>query len=299
LHRYRRGVSGTVLALVLLSALLHAGWSASIKGSLNPLAFNATQTAISVPLCLLGLLGFELGDLSGRVLAFLAATSVAHGLYFYWLSRALEHADLTLAYPIVRSTPALLPLLGIPLLGETPSPLGALGIAIVVGGIWGVQGGGLSWRSLAAPELRFAWLTLLATVGYSLADKAAMTELAGSAWRGPLPPALAWFCLISLGCTPLFLALTLRRVSRAELAASLRRDSGRAAAAFAVSCAGYGLILEAFRSAPASYVVAARQTSVLFAAWIGVAFLGERPNRRRLLGAAASVVGVALISWGG
>jgi len=292
-------VSATVLALVLLSAFLHAAWSASIKGSASPLAFNVAQTAISVPLCALGLLGFDFADLSGRAWACLLGTSLAHGLYFYWLSRALEHADLTLAYPIVRSTPALLPLLAIPLLGETPSPLGALGIAVVVGGVWAVYGGGLSWRSLSSPELRFAWLTLLSTVGYSLADKAAMAELGTTAWKGPLPPALAWFCLISLGCTPLFLALTLRRVSRAELAASLRRDSGRAAAAFAVSCAGYGLILEAFRSAPASYVVAVRQTSVLFAAGIGIVFLRERPDRRRLLGAFATVAGVALIAWGG
>jgi drug/metabolite transporter (DMT)-like permease len=46
-------------------------------------------------------------------------------------------------------------------------------------------------------------------------------------------------------------------------------------------------------------VVAVRQTSVLFAAWIGVAFLGERPDRGRLAGAAATVAGVALIGVGG
>jgi len=292
-------VSATVLVLVLVSAFLHAAWSASIKGSASPLAFNVTQTAVSVPLCTLGLLSFDLADLSARLWLCLLATSVAHGLYFYWLSRALEHADLTLAYPIVRSTPALLPLVAVPFLGETPSALGALGIAIVVGGVWAVYGGGLSWRSLSSPELRFAWLTLFSTVGYSLADKAAMAELGATSWSGPLPPALAWFCLISLGCTPLFLWLTARRVPLGQLRASLRRDLPRAAAAFATSLVGYALILEAFRTAPASYVVAVRQTSVLFAAVIGIAFLRERPDRPRLLGAGATVAGVALIGWAG
>ena len=288
-----------VLALVLFSAFLHAAWSASIKGSASPLAFNVTQAAVSVPLCGLGVLGFDLADLTARVWLCLLATSVAHGLYFYWLSRALEHADLTLAYPIVRSTPALLPLLAVPFLGELPSVLGALGIAVVVAGVWAVHGRGLSWRSLVSPELRFAWLSLLSTVGYSFADKAAMTELGATVWSGPLPPALAWFCLLSLGCTPVFLVLAVRRVALAELRTGLRRDFGRATAAFAGSLAGYALILEAFRTAPASYVVAVRQTSVLFAAAIAIALLRERPDRGRLLGAAATVAGVALIGWAG
>jgi drug/metabolite transporter (DMT)-like permease len=292
-------VSGTVLALVLVSALLHAAWSASIKGSASPLAFNLTQTLVTLPLAALGLLFFDATDLSPRAWACAAATGLSHGLYLLWLSRALERADLTLAYPIVRSTPALLPLLALPLLGELPSAAGALGIAIVVGGIWLVHGAGLRARSLAAPELRFAWLTLLATVGYSLADKAAMAELDAAAWSGPAPPALAWFCVLSLAGSAVFLPLAFARLPLAAWRPSSSRELGRAAAAVLVSLAGYGLILEAFRHAPASYVVTVRQTSVLFAAWIGVSLLGERPDRARLAGAAATVAGVALIGFGG
>jgi drug/metabolite transporter (DMT)-like permease len=292
-------VSTTILALVLLSALLHAAWSASIKSSTSPLAFNVTQTLVAVPVSLLGLSLFDFANLSGAALGWLLGTSVAHGLYYYWLSRALEHADLTLAYPIIRSTPALLPLLAVPILGEIPSPLCALGIAVVVAGVWAVYGGRLSRAILTAPELRFAWLTLASTVGYSLADKAGMSELGADAWRGSLPPSLAWFCLITLGSTPLFLGLTARRVPLGELRVALRRDLGRASLAFAGSLAGYALILEAYRSAPASYVVAVRQTSVLFAVVIAMLFLRERPSRPRILGALATVCGVALIAWAG
>jgi drug/metabolite transporter (DMT)-like permease len=67
----------------------------------------------------------------------------------------------------------------------------------------------------------------------------------------------------------------------------------------AAGVVGYGLVLQAFRTAPASYVVAVRQLSVLFATAIAVRFLGERPSRRRLVGAAATVVGVALIAVAG
>ena len=38
-------MSGTAIALVLLSAALHATWSVAIKGSRDPLAFNLLQSA--------------------------------------------------------------------------------------------------------------------------------------------------------------------------------------------------------------------------------------------------------------
>jgi drug/metabolite transporter (DMT)-like permease len=292
-------VTSTVLALVLVSAFLHAAWSASIKGSRSPLAFNVTQTLVTLPFAGLGLLSVDRETFSPQLLAYAAGTGISHGLYLLWLSRALERADLTLAYPIVRSTPALLPLLAVPFLGEIPSPLGALGIAVVVSGIWLVHGAGLRLQTLTAPALRYAWLTLLATVGYSLSDKAAMAALDAGGVETTLPMALVWFCVLSIGGSAVFLPLALRELPRGELRRSLRQELTRAVVAVAVSLAGYGLILEAFRLAPASYVVAVRQSSVLFATFLGVAFLGERPDRRRLAGAAATVAGVALIGIGG
>jgi len=292
-------VSATVLALVLLSALLHAAWSASIKGSASPLAFTLAQHLLLLPVAV-AVVASLVGELATpRLLTCVAGTALAHGLYGYWLALALERADLTLAYPIVRSTPALLPLVAVPLLGEMPSALGAAGIAVVVGGVWLVHGSRLRLHSLGSPALRYAWLTLLATVGYSLSDKAAMAALASGGYRGWLPRALLWYCTIVVASSVVFLPLALRRVRRAELDRALRAEGWRAAAAVGVSLVGYGLILTAFERAPASYVVAVRQSSVLFAVWIGVAFLGERPDRARFVGAFATVVGVALIGWAG
>ena len=62
------------------------------------------------------------------------------------------------------------------------------------------------------------------------------------------------------------------------------------------SLGSYSLILEAFRTAPASYVVAVRQLSVLFAVLLSAVWLKERPGPRRVLGAAATVLGVLLIA---
>ena len=63
-----------------------------------------------------------------------------------------------------------------------------------------------------------------------------------------------------------------------------------------MSYAGYALVLAALETAPVSYVVAVRQTSVLFALALGMLWLRETPGRPRVWGAVATVVGVALIA---
>jgi uncharacterized membrane protein len=286
------------LAAVVLSALLHAVWSVSIKGSTSPLGFNLLQLAPPVAAaCALPWL-VPLADIPPSVWALAAATALAHGLYFYWLSRALEVGDLSVVYPIARSAPAFLPLVAVPLLGDRVTALGVAGIAIVVAGMWAVQleaGGGRLPR-FSAPGAGFAWLTLAASVGYSLSDKAAMARLAGVAWHAPIPRAVFWYLLLCAGGSLVFGPLALRRLPRGALPALARRELRMALVAAAVGLAGYGLILHAFRVAPVSYVVAVRQSSVVFALGLGAIRLRERPSRVRVLGALATVAGVVLVA---
>jgi drug/metabolite transporter (DMT)-like permease len=284
-------------ALVLGSALLHAAWSAAIKGSRDPLVFNLLQKvgpglllAASLPLV-------HLGEVPGAVWKFFAATSVAHGLYFYWMSRALEQGDLTLVYPIARSTPAFLPFVAGAALDEELSTRGLLGIACVVLGLWLVQlGRGFAGSSFRTPAARFAYLTLAATVAYSLADKLAMQGLAAAAWTSPVPRPLFYCLLLYAGSAALYVPLTLWRVGPRAVARAARAQIAPATLAAAVSLVGYGLILKALETAPVSYVVAARQTSVIFALLLGVTWLGEQPGRTRVLGGIATCLGVALIA---
>lgn len=302
-------MSASDLGLVLVSALLHALWSLAIKGSTSPLGFNVLQlvpTAIAA--CALPWL-VPLGELPGSIWALAAGTGVAHGLYFYWLSRALAAGELSVVYPIARSAPAFVPLVAVPLLGESVSALGALGIAVVVAGMWAVQldagsavepggdGGPSFWRRLlVAPGAGWAWLTLAASVGYSLVDKMAMTQLGALPWRGAVPPAVAWYVILCAAGMLVFTPLALRHVPPRALAEQARREGRAALLASLVGFVGYGLILHALRTAPVSYVVAARQASVLFAVALGALRLRERPTRLRLAGALATVVGVALVA---
>jgi drug/metabolite transporter (DMT)-like permease len=285
------------VGLVLLSALLHASWNTATKGSENPTAFllgiEVLTAVVSIPLLFL----FELSEIPTAVWWLLAGTGVTHALYAYWLSRAYVHGELTLVYPIARSTPAFVPLLAIPLLGESVSLLGAAGIALVVCGIWAVQTEGrLRLGELASLGAIFAYLTLATTVAYSLIDKQSMHLLGEAQWSGPAPRAIVYMVLLYYFYIPFFAALSLPKVGWRAVRTVMRRETPAVIGSALCGVASYTLILQVMQTAPVSYVVAVRQSSVLFAVVLSVLFLRERPGRVRVLGAAATVAGVALIS---
>jgi len=239
----------------------------------------------------------SLGEVPRVVWIVLAGTGIGHALYMYFMSRAFRVADLSLVYPIARSTPAFLPFFAVPLLGEHIGWLGALGIAVVVAGVWLVNGArDLHWRSLVSPGTGFAYLTLAATVGYGLTDKIGMSALNDAAWTGPMPRSVFYFFASGVACLVYLIPLTASTLDMQTLREVTRSEWKRALAAGIISLFSYGLVLEALRTVSASYVVATRQSSVLFAVGLSVVMLKERPGRPRILGACATVVGVALIA---
>ena len=63
-----------------------------------------------------------------------------------------------------------------------------------------------------------------------------------------------------------------------------------------VSGAAYGLVLMAKVEAPLGIVSALRETSVIFAALIGVLWFSEGPRRERLVAATIVAAGIAMIA---
>lgn len=284
------------LSIVLASSLLHAGWSVAIKGSRDALTFNMLQAVASAAVALGLLAAIDLPALPSSFWLLLAGTGTAHAFYLYWLLRALAEGDISLVYPIARSTPAFLPLAAVPLLGESVSLAGGIGIATVVAGMWLVNlQPGFRFGGFRTPGLTFAVLTLGTTVAYSLCDARAMVLLDGAPWTSPVPRPIFFFFLLHLGAAVLYIPLVLRRTPRDVLATVARKEWRTALLALGIGVAGYSLILQALRTAPASYVVAVRQSSVFFVLVLGVLRLGERPGTPRVLGATLTVAGVVLI----
>jgi drug/metabolite transporter (DMT)-like permease len=285
-------MSGSALALVLCAAAIHAGWNALAKRARAPMAFLWSSVAVAtVLLAPAGLRYLPDEGVPEPAIPFLGATIVIHFVYFYALARAYATGgDLSLVYPIARGLGvALVPVVGVLLLDERPSALGAAGIVLVIAGIVGIA---VASRLSLAPEggagrargIGWALVTGLTIAAYSLVDKVGVSRL------HPLP----YLEILGAGMT-LLLAPPVLRASRA-LVEEWRTNWRTILLASCLNLTSYLLVLFAFRLAKTGYVVAARELSIVLSVLIGWMWLGEKNLTRRLVGAAVVLAGVACVA---
>jgi drug/metabolite transporter (DMT)-like permease len=279
----------TALALVLTAAVLHAAWNALSKSARSPLCFLWWATALATAAALPATLWWVARDgVAPGAAPFVAASIVVHGLYFVCLARAYRAADLSLVYPVARGLGvALVPVLAAVLLDESLSALGITGVALVVAGIVATQVAGWSrGRPVRVTGAGTAWAaaTGVAIAAYSLIDKAGVGRL------HPVPYIGLMFCGLTVLLVPAVLA------ERGGLRLEWTANRRTIALAALMTIGAYLLVLFAFRLSKAGYVVAARELSIVLAAFIGRFWLGERGLGRRLAGAAIILAGVACVA---
>ena len=285
----------TAITLVLISAFIHASWNIMARLSHAETRFIGRMLPFVAAVGFLpAVIGQALtGSLHGVVWAYVATSGLCCGFYFFSLGRAYESADFTTVYPVARSLPVLLVAAGDTLRGATPSPVGWLGMTLVVVGC--VLAPLRSRRDLA---VRLYWnraslwmvLTALGTVGYSLLDKRAAEVVRA----GPVSAAIFcyFFYLFAFLGNGLLAEVLFRRRGG-------NRDSTPLwlpATAGTLSFAGYFLVLWSFQLvAQASYVVAFRQASLVIAVLMAFALYREERHYLRLLAVLVITFGLVLI----
>jgi drug/metabolite transporter (DMT)-like permease len=283
-------VSGPALALVVCAAILHAVWNALAKRADNQFVFLwcsvTLATVLLLPVGLLRLPG-ERAPASG--LPFVAASVAIHALYFWALGRAYRHGDFSRVYPMSRGLGvALVPLVALPLFGERLSWLGSLGVGLVVLGIaaLGAMPVATTASVARASGAGTAWalVTGLTIAAYSLVDKAGVARL------HPMPYIALMGASLSVVLAPVVLA------DRPALGREWRRHWRTILVASAMNLTSYLLVLFAFRLSKVGYVVAARELSILFSAFIGSLWLGEGRLAPRLAGASVVLAGVVCVA---
>ena len=281
-------MSPVALGLVIGAAVIHAGWNALTKRAGDPLAFLWCAGGAGTLFYLPGVLYVLWGTgFPGAALPFVVATVVLHSAYFVTLGRAYGAGDLSVVYPVARGLGvALVPVLAFAIFDERLSPLGTLGVALVVLGIFS-----LHWRRrwsaapLLAPGTGWALATGVIIAGYSLVDKAGVTRL----------HPLAYIGLLELGA---FLVLVPAVLPRRD---ALRREWRTNRPAILVvgilSPGAYLLVLFAFQLSKVAYVVAGREVSIVLSALIGSLWMREGALGHRLAGAAVVAAGVVCVAW--
>src|SRR5207245_1934140 len=192
--------------------------------------------------------------------------------------------DFSRVYPIARGLGvALVPVAALVVFGERLSPLGTVGVALVVAGVAGLHLA-VGWRGGGRPRPRgagtaWALLTGLLIATYSIVDKAGVTRL------HPLP----YIALMGRGMSALLTPAVVR--DRPALAREWRENWRTIAVASSMNLTSYLLVLFAFRLSKVGYVVAGRELSILFSTLIGSLWLGEGRLLPRLAGASVVLAG--------
>ena len=286
-------MSPAVLALVLTAAVAHAAWNFLAKGAEGGAAFVWLSTiagaAIYLPVLVLVLLVAP-GHLGWLALGLMAGSGGMHAVYFVVLQRGYAAGDLSLVYPLGRGSGALLAAVGATvLLGEHPSALTIFGGATIVAAVFSlVVRPGESLRRAGGAATFYALATGVAIASYTLWDKHAV----GPAGLSPI--VYLWGSNIGIGLT--LTPWVLRNPGRLRRAWVTSRR--RAAGVGLLSLLAYVLILYALKHAPVSSVAPARESSILIGVLLGAVVLGEGDTRRRLVAAAATLVGITALALG-
>ena len=283
-------MSNPAIALVVCAAVLHAIWNALAKRAENQFVFLWSSVSLATVLLLpLGLLRLPSDGTPIAGLPFVVASIAIHALYFWALGRSYRHGEFSRVYPMARGLGvALVPLIALPVFGERLSWLGWLGVGLVVLGIAGLSFRSSAMRSaLAQGSLAgtaWALVTGVTIAGYSLVDKAGVARL------HPMP----YIALIGLGLSIVLAPLVL--ADRSALSREWRLNWRTILVASAMNLTSYLLVLFAFRLSKVGYVVAARELSILFSAFIGSFWLREGRLAPRLAGATVVLAGVVCVA---
>ena len=290
------------LLLVLAAAAIHASWNALTKRAQDQLAFLWSSVSLATVVLLpVGWAWLPPDGVPRAAWPFLVASSAIHAVYFYVLGRAYGSGEFSLVYPIARGLGvALVPVAALFVLDERPSPLGALGVLLVVAGIVGINlssaglssagrgaaglGAAASSRRLMSAGTGWALVTGLSIAAYSLVDKAGVARL------HPVP----YIAILGVGMSLLLVPTVVRR--RVALAREWRTNWRAILVASTLNLTSYLLVLFAFRLSKAGYVVAAREISIVLSVAIGRLWFGERRVGRRLAAATLVLAGVICVA---
>ncbi|MFE7600639.1 EamA family transporter [Streptomyces sp. NPDC057494] len=277
--------AAAVPVVVLAAALLHAVWNALAHGAEDRLAVFvlmnlATTGCAAVVACFT-----PLPD--ARAWPFLATSAALQAGYQALLLQAYRLGDFGQMYPIARGTsPLLVALVSATALGQPLSAVETVGVLVISLGLVGLAfADGLPGRA-QLPALAAALGTGVMIASYTLVDGSGVrqspTAVTGYvAWlflcQGPVLPLLAW-------------ALRGR-----SLAARLRPVLGRGLIGGVLSLLAYGLVVWAQNRGNLATIAALRETSIVFAALIGLVMFREPFGRRRITAGALVVTGIAVL----
>jgi drug/metabolite transporter (DMT)-like permease len=281
-----------IFLLVLTAAICHAMWNFAARSVMGNLVVIWSALITGCLLLLPGVIGLAVHQgsdvlIPASAVHYIIATGVIHAIYFALLSRAYEHGEISVVYPIARGSGiGLTALFAWFLLQENISPLGLVGICLVTAGIVSM---GMSTRGSGDEErgYRLAVCVGISIAAYSLVDKVGVSKVS--------PVFYIWlmFFIAALALWPLLV-----RRHRGVITVTARNNVRNILIIGGGSIGTYLMILFALQMAPVSYIVAAREFAVVIGALLGIVFLKERISVLKGVATVFIVLGLVLLKVG-
>ncbi len=290
----------TAIGLILVSALMHAGWNLIGKRTAQTVRFYAWAMGLGMlvfsPLLMRG--WSSVAALPTDFWWLLLASGLCQTLYMSGLAKAYGQGNLNIVYPLARALPVVIvPLVVLisygqsqlntqDLLGMGLIMLGSLALPLVRWRDW-------HWRDYCTPAIGWVLLAACATAGYSVLDSAAI-QIMKQQGMDAFSAGSSFVVLQAAAC--LLWMLPLIRWGFGE---SLRAvpDFGWTLLAGSFIIATYLLILVSMSMvSEVSYVVALRQVSIPLGVLISVFWLRESVSLPRLQGLTVMLLGLVLVA---
>jgi drug/metabolite transporter (DMT)-like permease len=278
------------LALVLIAAFCHASWNFLVKKINGGPELVWLISILSVVLyfpAILYVLIAETPNIGLKEFAFLIGSSILHTGYFHLLQKGYAKGDLSLVYPIARSTgPLISTCFAVLFLNEQMTLQIALGGGIIIFGVLSLTGGFKQKMRHALPSLLFGISAGLFIGSYTVWDAYVVSVLMVS----PIMLDYVSNVFRTIFLSPL-------AISRKHLIKKYWNEHRQEVLLIGfLSPLAYILVLYAFTFTPVVYIAPARETSVLITVLMGSILLGEGDLKRRLFWSVIILSGVMLLA---
>lgn len=274
-----------VFGVVVVSSFFQAWWNFHLKKTpIDRSAFLLMGWVVfglvSVPISLF----FIDKPFQWNWLFFIFATGFAQGIYLLILCWAYSVSDISLVFPVARGASIVFTAITLSILGAFPISLtGWAGIGAIAVGAMSM--GSVDLQTVRGRTGLMASLMIAVIIAsYSVIDSFGAQEI----------PIVFYVMVMNLA-GPLFAFPFVYHRRKADVIIAFKNYKWQGFLVGLAGSAAYIVVISMFKYSSAAYVLALREVSIVFAAIMGIRYLGESRAPRKFIGIGFILFGILLI----
>lgn len=286
-------MDGLPFALVLTSIFTHAYWNYLIKQSENKHVFTALSKITEIIIFAIPAIYFlSITHFKISFLFLILIASIITFLNYFFLASAYKYGDLSLVYPVSRSSIIFLPVLAYFFIGERIDSIGITAITLILFGTFIMHLDSFNkngFRSIVTNISNkgsiYGLFAALTVAGYTLWDKVSISKM---------EPFL-YFYLYTFVIACFYNFFTFSKFSKSEIRNEWVENKSKIIQVGFFNSFTYILVLMALTISKTTYVGGLRQLSIVIGAFFGYKLLGEDLTKPKIVGILISIIGGSLI----